>query len=330
MNRSKIVWADHTWNPITGCQSQCERCRYKSIINGLTYGDHRLNLSQTDFYHDDGDLKILDDQFVSETGAESKYPFGHMPTYHRYRLDRIGILKTGKNIVCGTIGEMFGYSSQADCYQEIFDACKANPQHNYMFLSAAGYGGLWVDDIIPRQDNMWYGSVVYNAREPIFTAKGYHCFAYMNPTEDLVHSLVARNVQTEWIVIGTGGCKYRKRKLPPREWIDNILEYADLYLIPVYMEDCFADMYPDGLRKEYPSQLRWEAGKRLSGRLKNKLMTSCGKCGKENLKADMVAIQGRVKRHIPAKLMGYICRGCFDSFCSEFDFKNLFGGNDDG
>jgi len=329
MNRTKLEWADHSWNPITGCGNQCDRCQYKSIINGLTCGDYRQNLSQTDLYREDGDLKILDDSFKSETGAESKYPFGYLPTYHRYRLDRLERLKTGKNIVCGTIGEMFGYYSTANCYEEIFDTCKDNQQHNYLFLSETGYHDLWIGDL-PMQDNMWYGSVVYGSGDLIFAAKGYHHFLYINPVEDLASLLLKLHVHAEWIVIGTGGCRYRKNTLPPKEWIDNILEFTDLLQIPVYMEKCFSEMYPDGLRKEYPPQLRWESGKRLSGRLKDKLMTKCGKCGQEMLKADMVAIQGRLKRHTPSRQMGYICENCFSGFCSEFDFKNIVGGNNDG
>lgn len=35
MNRSKIEWCDHTWNPITGCLHNCPYCYAKRMVTLL-------------------------------------------------------------------------------------------------------------------------------------------------------------------------------------------------------------------------------------------------------------------------------------------------------
>lgn len=42
MNKSKIEWCDHTWNPITGCRHNCEYC-YARRMTARFAGDVRLN-----------------------------------------------------------------------------------------------------------------------------------------------------------------------------------------------------------------------------------------------------------------------------------------------
>ena len=43
MNRSKIEWCDHTWNPITGCRHDCQYCYARRMASRFA-GDVRLNL----------------------------------------------------------------------------------------------------------------------------------------------------------------------------------------------------------------------------------------------------------------------------------------------
>ena len=90
MNKSRIEWCDHTWNPITGCRHGCEYCYARSHVIRFT-GDVRLNRMAKDDYDmvpaaDGGeDLYILDTPMLDETGNPLIYPFGFEPTYHRYR-----------------------------------------------------------------------------------------------------------------------------------------------------------------------------------------------------------------------------------------------------
>ena len=35
MNRSKIEWCDHTWNPVTGCNHNCSYCYARTRKNEM-------------------------------------------------------------------------------------------------------------------------------------------------------------------------------------------------------------------------------------------------------------------------------------------------------
>ena len=74
MNRSKIEWCDHTWNPITGCRHNCPYC-YARRMTARFAGDVRLNLMAKKDYSlvpaaDGGiNLYILDEPMLNETGC---------------------------------------------------------------------------------------------------------------------------------------------------------------------------------------------------------------------------------------------------------------------
>ena len=42
MNRSRIEWCDHTWNPITGCLNECQYC-YARKMSMRFSGDIKKN-----------------------------------------------------------------------------------------------------------------------------------------------------------------------------------------------------------------------------------------------------------------------------------------------
>lgn len=97
MNKSKIEWCDHTWNPITGCNHGCHYC-YARTMTARFSGDVRLNkMCKADYSTQTGPdgstLYVLDKPMLSETGHPLVYPFGFEPTFHRYRMDTIGKLK---------------------------------------------------------------------------------------------------------------------------------------------------------------------------------------------------------------------------------------------
>jgi protein gp37 len=328
MNRSRIEWCDHEWNPITGCSIGCSKCIHNKFIRSFGGADCRYNLSKTHMYREEGELRILDSEFISETGYKCDYPFGMLPTYHRYRLDRLGTLSTGKNVLSGSIGEMFGYESW--CYEEIFNACRFYSQNNYLFLSSeSGYSNL--QHILPAEDNMWYGSVIYSKEDLVFAEDGYHCFLYINPKEDLAINLLDSDIRVEWVVVGTGGCRYEsKKRMPEKKWIENIIDYAEALRIPVFVESSLSLEYQETFKKEYPDQLMWRSGRRYFGELREKMVGMCGKCKREELKQDMIAICGRIQRGKQPQQMGYLCKECLAVVCEDYDFKNILGGTGNG
>ena len=140
MNRSKIEWCDHTWNPITGCRHHCEYC-YARKMSKRFAGNIMLNKMAKKDYSlvpsaDGGeDLYLLDTPMINETGSPLIYPFGFEPTFHRYRVDSLSKLKMGNIIFVGAMCDMFGSWVPDEWIKEIFNTCMNYPIHNYLFLT---------------------------------------------------------------------------------------------------------------------------------------------------------------------------------------------------
>lgn len=164
MNRSKIEWCDHTWNPVTGCRHGCQYC-YARRMTSRFAGDVRLNkMAKKDYTlvsAADGKEKIfvLDSPMMNETGNALVYPFGFEPTYHRYRLDYPKKLKMGNNIFVGAMSDIFGKWVPDKWLDEIFEVCADNPIHNYLFLTKNPE--RYVEYGVPAYlENMWYGTTI--------------------------------------------------------------------------------------------------------------------------------------------------------------------------
>ena len=170
MNRSKIEWCDHTWNPITGCFHGCHYC-YARIMTTRFSGNVRLNKMAVDNYsvieHGDRKLYVLDEPMKNETGHDLVYPFGFEPTFHRYRLNTLDKMKMGNNIFVGAMADVFGEWVPDSWIDEIMRACEEHPIHNFLFLTKNPdrYVSLLLKDKLPELPNMWYGVTVTNSAQ---------------------------------------------------------------------------------------------------------------------------------------------------------------------
>ena len=94
MDKTKIEWADATWNPVTGCFHGCEYCYARRIAE-------RFAPARTPCLGDpgmDGACKLdsdegMDTMLELETpykpeGRVIPYPMGFFPTLHKYRLNQ--------------------------------------------------------------------------------------------------------------------------------------------------------------------------------------------------------------------------------------------------
>ena len=164
VNKSKIEWCDHTWNPITGCRHNCSYC-YARRMTARFAGDVRLNLMAKKDYSiepaaDNSDnVFVLEEPMLNETGNTLVYPFGFEPTYHKYRMDYPEKLKMGNNIFVGAMADIFGKWVPDEWIRDVMETCLDNPIHNYLFLTknperyteVGAPAGL---------ENMWYGTTI--------------------------------------------------------------------------------------------------------------------------------------------------------------------------
>ena len=324
MNKSKIEWCDHTWNPITGCLHGCPYCYARKMTERFS-GNVRRNKMAQDSYrkiqYKGNDLYILDEPMANETGSNLVYPFGFEPTFHRYRLDTISKLKMGNNIFVGAMADIFGEWVPDEWISAVLNACEQYPVHNYLFLTKnpERYWELEDKGLLPNTENMWYGFSYTNNKSSGWASKygDKNNFVSVEPLlEDL--QLFDENAlcrAAKWVIIGAQTGRSKTKVVPKPEWIEKILRHCDKFHIPVFMKDSLIPIVgEENMRREFPESLQHKG---ISEKLENKLYDVCNDCGAYKKKSEMITLLARSKRGESVKNVCYLCRDCFEKFCNE-------------
>lgn len=319
MRKTKIEWADATWNPISGCRHGCSYCYARDIARRFS-GNVRENLlSAREYGYEGSGLYVLDEPFRDAVGAHRAFPFGFAPTFHRYRLGEPAKLN-GRTIFIGSMCDLFGDWVPAEWRNAVFEDCRRAPQHSYLFLTKnpEKYFQLWTADELPYGPNFWYGtSVTQNAdweRMRNF-ASGYNCFISFEPLLERIEFPEDWNwIRVHWFIIGAETGNHSGKVEPRKEWVNAVTEQADKYGIPVFMKDSLIPVVgEENMRREYPEGLRIERSTvRMRGR--------CMFCGKDALKMNMVTINGKKGRDGKALTIGQMCTECIKVFCEKAGF----------
>lgn len=241
MNKSKIEWCDHTWNPITGCRHNCSYC-YAKRMTARFAGDVRLNLMAKKDYSTEPaadnseNVFILDKPMLNETGNTLVYPFGFEPTYHKYRMDYPEKLKMGNNIFVGAMADIFGKWVPGEWIRDVMETCLDNPIHNYLFLTKNPE--RYTEVGVPAGlENMWYGTTITcdaDADRFNYLPAGCNTFVSIEPLMgDIVskHNVMFR--QVDWIIIGAETGRNKNKIVPELQWIKDIVVKADYNSVPV-------------------------------------------------------------------------------------------------
>lgn len=324
MNRSRIEWCDHTWNPITGCRHDCKYC-YARRMTARFAGDVRLNLMAKKDYtmvpaaEGGEDLYVLDVPMLNETGKPLVYPFGFAPTLHRYRMNIPGKLKMGNNIFVGAMADVFGAWVPDEWIKQIFDVCKEYPIHNYLFLTKNVE--RYVEYGVPAgQENMWYGTSITRKSEAgrfNYLPAGCNTFVSIEPLlEDIEpekHNIMFH--QVDWIIIGAETGRSKNKIVPEVDWIEKIIAEADIAKKPVFMKDSLIPIIgKENMRRDFPVQLQRSE---ISPKMKKRLYDTCADCKAHLKKSDMITLLARSKRGEQPKQFGFMCKECFKRFCKN-------------
>lgn len=268
MNKSQFGWCDFSWNPVTGCKIQCDFCYGRKLASRLC-GTVRLNLGSPQLQCDwKNRLFALEKPFHNEEDHVLQFPAGFESTLHRYRLRMVADKKKPANIYVCSMGELFGDWVPLEWITAVFDACRAAPWHNYLFLTKnpERYAKLSRLGLLPAGDNFWYGTRI-NSLSEAFVSDQYHTFVCIEPLGAFAESYLLP--QTEWIIIGCEELLPSRRNLPKRDWLDAILEqHGDT---PVYIKRnrAIRTIWKGRLIQQYPALLK---------RPKDKPIPRCNNC----------------------------------------------------
>ncbi len=253
MEKTKIDWAESTYNPVTGCNHNCKYCYARSIAT--RFGGNAINIPH-----------ILNEPFIVD-GKKKPYPFGFVPTFHRYRLGEYA-KKAGRNVFVCSMADLFGEWVPDEWLREIFADCKTAPQHNYLFLTKNPdrYIELLLKEQLPESRNMWYGVTVTNAAQAMEAETIMQdmsdiagAFLSIEPIlEDVskdIEITIANNF-TDWVIVGAETGNRKDRVKPKREWIEKIVNICKASNIPVFMKGSLEEIWGKELLQEYPERLQ--------------------------------------------------------------------------
>nr|DAW22838.1 MAG TPA: Protein of unknown function (DUF5131) [Caudoviricetes sp.] len=281
MDKTKIDWADASWNPVTGCMHGCEYCYARRIAERFG-GCWRLDLPPDTSWrgnvgerklmgdyarHNDGKCHVLDEPeiecavFDPPSGYRGKvkpYPYYFSPTFHRYRLGEPQSWKKPRNIFVCSMADLFGDWVPDEWIEQVFEACEAAPQHKYLFLTKNGkrYLELARKGIMPDADNFWYGCSVTRPDAPFFFSNKCKTFASIEPILepfDWVPGLKHIGLP-DWIIVGAETGNRKNKVRPEKDWLGGIVNGCAEHNIPLFMKENLRELMGADFRQEFP----WE------------------------------------------------------------------------
>lgn len=265
MKKTKIDWADSTWNPVTGCLHGCEYCYARRIANRFKPKELEA-IDRIDF---EDELCIaekpihryecLEDSSYRDLGI-TPYPLGFMPTFHRYKLDEPKGWQKPRTIFVCSMADLFGEWVPVEWIEEVFQACESAPWHRYMFLTKnpGRYLKLAEAGNLPIKENFWYGSSTTTKDAEFFWNTDVNTFVSIEPILEPFTCLLDYGTEavkrTDWIIVGAETGNRKCKAIPEKLWIMEIKEAASDCGVPIFMKESLRGLMGDDFRQEFP----WE------------------------------------------------------------------------
>ncbi len=297
MNKTRIEWCDYTWNPLTGCLHGCPYCYARRMARRFCTNEHGHEgpLAPCDgechaCSEMDG-IEFLGDNLRIARKGEGPFPYGFMPTLHRYRLEEPAHKAKSAVIFVCSMADLFGEWVPDEWIGEVLTACQAAPQHQYIFLTKnpRRYEQLAHVEKLPSLPNFWYGNSVTSQADayipriranrflsiepllkPIAMYKTWDCHICQvvppqsygrgehrhlgHPAQGPSHYQCGGNgMAPDWVIIGAETGNRKEKVTPAAEWIKALAAECKEYRIPVFMKDSVAEIIaPKKLQRELP------------------------------------------------------------------------------
>lgn len=261
--KTKIDWCDSSWNPVTGCQHDCQYCYARGIAKRYGGFDHDEDKKPVGIQSAIGVQELEKPKHIMRKNGLHKapYPWFFLPTLHRYRLDQPSKWSEPRTIFVCSMADLFGKWVPDEWIEAVINACLAAPQHRYLFLTKnpARYMHLIANGIIPEnQPNFWFGSTATIPEMEFFWCDEVNTFLSIEPIlapfEDLTDEGVNPASKTDWIIVGAETGNRKNKVVPQKSWIDEIVSTAKRCKTPVFMKESLREIMGDDFIQQFP----WE------------------------------------------------------------------------
>jgi protein gp37 len=226
MNDTKIEWCDKTLNPVVGCTFGCPYCYAKRI----------------------------NDRFRSQFGFAKDFS---KPEFFPDRLNQLNYKKP-QNIFMDSMSDIADWGMSV--LEKVFEATAKYPQHNYLFLTKRPLELAMLMNC--NRDNHWFGvsmtqwddiDRVRNLENWLDVKKRFISFEpLLGPTH--INFYVYKDFN--WFIIGAETGNRPDKIIPKKEWVDEIVGFAQFHNIPVYMKESLLQiMGEENMLREFPKEL---------------------------------------------------------------------------
>lgn len=269
MQKTKIDWADMTWNPVTGCLHECEYCYAKKIANrfGKFYGSFCLVPHKEKNVGTLGNplFELNEKRYLHKNNAKPQYlpyPFSFKPTLHRYRLDEPKCKTKGRTIFVCSMADLFGEWVPDSWIKAVFEACEEAPQHRYLFLTKNPAGLKYpFYNYFNHNHNWWIGTSITGLNDckrayELYQETSRRANKFLS-IEPLLYELDFEEFDIEefnWVIIGAETGNRKDKVIPKREWVDNIISQCRSAGVPVFLKSSLLEVMEGEFIQEYP----WE------------------------------------------------------------------------
>ena len=261
MQKTKIDWCTYVFNPITGCLTGCAYCYARKIAERFgrspcessncinTWGCAQEQLGfKCDEYQPIENIHELDERVYRFNPKRFiPFPFGFEPTFHKYRLEEPQHHKKPQRIFVCSMADLFGPWVPDEWIMQVFDACKAAPQHRYMFLTKFPwrYRELLNKELLPELSNFFYGTTATTCKQieesfrtcnPLY---GVHTFLSIEPMlEDIGDGFdVTTIISHDLMIFGAETGNRKDKVVPKKEWMQSLVDECTSMCVSVFMKD---------------------------------------------------------------------------------------------
>ena len=125
--KTKIDWCDSSWNPVTGCQHDCEYCYARSLANRYGGFDHDEDKNPVGNQFVIGVQELDKPKHIMRKNGLHKapYPWFFLPTLHRYRLDQPSKWSEPRTIFVCSMADLFGKWVPDEWIEAVINACRS-------------------------------------------------------------------------------------------------------------------------------------------------------------------------------------------------------------
>lgn len=245
MNKTKIDWADYSWNPVTGCLHGCNYCYARQIAK--RFGEHKEEKGVIELHYK----------------RDNPYPYDFYPTFHKYRLNEPNRKTKGVNIFVCSMADLFGDWVPDEWIKEVFEVCEKAPQHRYLFLTKnpKRYGQSSLCHIFQKH-NTWLGTTITSCKDErrakwllAITTSDANTFLSIEPiTEQLnikIGSIYPHN-KIKWVIVGAETGNRKDKVIPKKEWILDIKEQCRNAGVPIFMKESLRVLMGIYFIQEFP------------------------------------------------------------------------------